>query len=148
MTIREAGEPDQDALGAIAEAAGLFPAEMLPDFMAPALSGSGEVWLLAETGGVPVGFAFARPEEVADRVWNILALGVSETERGQGLGASLVAEMERRLEARMIVIETTQLEDQAPARRLYKSIGYEEEGRVRDFYANGEDKVIFRKLLA
>ena len=148
MSIREAVKEDQDALGAIADGAGLFPANLLPGFMAPALSGNGELWLLAESGGVPVGFAYARPEEVADRVWNILALGVSEAARGQGHGARLVAEMERRLDGRMIVIETTQLEDQATARRLYTRIGYEEEGRVRDFYVKGEDKVIFRKVLA
>ena len=148
MSIREATEDDQDTLGAIAEGAGLFPADLLPEFMAPALAGNGEVWLLAEAEGEPVGFAYARPEEVADRVWNILALGVSEAARGQGHGASLVAEMERRLDARMIIIETTQLENQAAARRLYSRIGYEEEGRVRDFYGMGEDKVIFRKVLA
>ena len=30
---------------------------------------------------------------------------------------------------------------------FYSKEGYEKEGQVRDFYADGEDKVIFRKVL-
>ena len=147
MTIRSALKSDIPHLGAIAEAAGLFPAEYLPDMIAPAMNGGDDLWLVAEENATPVGLAFARPEELTDRVWNLLAIGVSPDARGSGMATALLHGVEQRLDARMIVIETTQLPEQAPARAFYTKEGYEKEGQVRDFYADGEDKVIFRKVL-
>ncbi|MDJ0631215.1 MAG: GNAT family N-acetyltransferase [Rhodobacter sp.] len=148
MSIRDARATDIEALGRIAETAGLFPAEYLADMIRPALEGAADIWLVAEIDGVPAGFAFARPEEMTDRVWNLLALGVAPATQGKGLAGRLVAAIEARLDARMIIVETTQLPEQAAARALYAKAGYEEEGRVRDFYSEGEDKVIFRKVLS
>ena len=147
MSIRPATAQDSDTLGQIAEAAGLFPAAYLPDMIAPALGGAPDTWLVAEND-TPAGFAFARPEEMTDRVWNILALATAPEQRGKGHAKALLTAMETTLDARMIIIETTQLPDQDAARALYATSGYEEEGRVRDFYSAGEDKVIFRKVLA
>ena len=148
MTIREAVAEDTSALGQIAEAAGLFPAEYLPEMLAPALNGAADTWLVAEEGTTQAGFAFARPEELTDRVWNLLALAVAPAMQGKGHATALLDAIETLLDARMMIIETTQLPDQAAARALYAKAGYEEEGRVRDFYSDGEDKVIFRKVLA
>ncbi len=147
MTIRAALQADVPLLGAIAEAAGLFPAEFLPDMIAPAMNGGDDLWLVAEENSTPVGLAFARPEELTDRVWNLLAIGVSPDARGSGIATALLHGVEQQLDARMIVIETTQLPEQAAARAFYAKEGYENEGQVRDFYAKGEDKVIFRKVL-
>ncbi|MEL6205631.1 MAG: GNAT family N-acetyltransferase [Pseudomonadota bacterium] len=148
MTVRPARPEDIPHLGAIAEAAGLFPADMLADMIAPAFAEAPDLWLVADHEGAPAGLAFIRPEEMTDRVWNLLALGVAPAAQGHGLASGLLAGVEERLDARMIVIETTQLPEQAAARALYARHGYEEEGRVRDFYAEGEDKVIYRKVLA
>ncbi len=32
-------------------------------------------------------------------------------------------------------------------RAFYRSLGYEEEARIRSFYQAGEDKIVYRKLL-
>ncbi len=148
MSIRPATAADTDTLGKIAETAGLFPAAYLPEMIDPALNGAPDTWLVAEEDGTPAGFAFARPEEMTDRVWNILALATAPKQRGKGHAKQLLDAIETRLDARMIIIETTQLPDQEAARALYAKSGYEDEGRVRDFYSEGEDKVIFRKVLA
>ena len=148
MMIRTATHDDIDAIGAIAETAGLFPAEYLPDMIAPGLGDGPDLWRVSEAGDGVNGFAFARPEEMANNVWNLLALAVDDASRGTGTAAALVSAIERAAQARMIVIETTQLPDQAAARAFYAKSGYTEEGRVRDFYSDGEDKVIFRKVMA
>ena len=148
MTIRKVTQDDTDRIGEIAEASDLFPADYLPDMIAPAFNGAPDHWLLSEDTGQIDGFAFARPEEMADGVWNILAIAVSENARGNGVATRLLREMETSLDARMIIIETTQLPEQLAARKLYQKENYEEEGRVRDYYANGEDKVIFRKVIS
>lgn len=149
MAVRPVQPEDVPVLGAVAESAGLFPAEFLPDMIAPSFDGGSDVWRLCENAeGTPCGFAFARLEELTDRVWNILALCVGSEDRGVGHASALLAAMEDVLDARMIVIETTQLPEQSAARAFYEKSGYSHEGTVRDFYAEGEHKVIYRKMLA
>lgn len=146
MSLRPATLADAGAIGRIAETAGLFAADLAPGLMAPALDGADDVWLIAETAGEPCGFAFARPEAMTDRVWNLLAIAVDEHARRGGRATAMLRAIEATLDARMIVIETTQLPDQQAARALYARENYEQEGRVRDFYSTGQDKITFRKV--
>ncbi len=148
MSVRAAKEVDVPRIGAIAEEAGLFPAEYLPEMIAPALKGEGDVWRVFESDGELVGFAFARLEEMTDRTWNILAIGVDPAHQGKGHASTLLAQIEADLDARVIVIETTQLEEQARARAFYAAKGYEQQGHIRDFYGDGEDKLVFRKAMS
>ncbi|MEL6233870.1 MAG: GNAT family N-acetyltransferase [Pseudomonadota bacterium] len=145
--IRPARPADMQALGEIAERCGLFPAPLIDNMIAPAFAGAADLWRVAEHQGAAQGFAFARPEPMTDGVWNLLALAVLPAAQGTGQATALMASIEAAADARMIIVETTQLPDHAAARALYAREGYEEEGRVRDFYSTGEDKVIFRKLL-
>ena len=46
-----------------------------------------------------------------------------------------------------LIIETSSLDEYAPARGLYRKLGYEEEARLRDFYDAGDDKIVFCKRL-
>lgn len=148
MTIRPPEASDIPALGAIAEASGLFPADLMAEMIAPGLAGEGDTWLVAEEGGAVTGFAFARPEELTDRVWNFLAIAVDPEARGAGHASTLLHAMEARLDARMIIIETTQRPEQDAARAFYAKEGYEQVAHVTDFYAEGEDKIIYRKVVA
>ena len=45
----------------------------------------------------------------------------------------------------MMAVETSSRENYAPTRSFYRGRGYEEEARVRDYYAMGDDKVILVK---
>jgi RimJ/RimL family protein N-acetyltransferase len=47
----------------------------------------------------------------------------------------------------MLLVETSGLPDFERTRAFYLKCGYEEEAHIRDFYATGEDKVVFRKVL-
>ena len=44
-------------------------------------------------------------------------------------------------------IETSSLPHYEPTRRFYLKHGYELGATLRDFYAEGDDMVVFRKLL-
>lgn len=148
MTVRPPHPEDVPVLGKIAERTGLFPADMLPNLIAPTFEGGSDVWLLSETvTGQPCGFALARSEAMTDRVWNILAICVDPDAQGAGHASALLKAMEATVDARMIIIETTQLPAQEQARAFYAKSGYTQEGTVRDFYAMGEDKVIYRKVM-
>ncbi len=48
---------------------------------------------------------------------------------------------------RVLLVETSGSEDFALTRKFYTKCGYEQEARVRDYYAAGEDMVLFRKVL-
>ncbi|MEM1163381.1 MAG: GNAT family N-acetyltransferase, partial [Pseudomonadota bacterium] len=88
----------------------------------------------------------SRPEELTDRTWNILALGLDPAFQGQGLGTALLRGTEAALpDARMIIIETTQSPEQDAARALYAAAGYTQQAHIPDFYGDGEDKVVFVK---
>ena len=129
----------------------LFPSEMLPDMLAPALAGETEAfWLTCHSNGEAVGLCYTVPEEFADGTWNMLALGVRPDLQGKQLGAALVAATERYLKdkgQRVLIVDTSGTDDFALTRKFYAKNGYEEEARIRDFWADGDDKVTFRKAL-
>mgnify|MGYP000201891817 CR=1 FL=1 len=77
-------------------------------------------------------------------------IGVRRDYQGQGRGAALLQHIENELQAkgqRILLVETSGLPDFALTRKFYTKCGYEEEARVRDYYAAGDDMVLFRKAL-
>ena len=149
--ITDTTAADIPALQSVLSTTGLFTAAMLPDMLAPALSGAAsEIWLSHHADGTAIGFCYTRAEEMTEGVWNMLALAVHPDHQAKGTGAALVAAAEQRLRdtgARLLIVETSGAADFAATRRFYRRNGYEEEGRIRDFWAAGDDKVIFRKPL-
>ncbi|MCV6597485.1 MAG: N-acetyltransferase, partial [Mangrovicoccus sp.] len=87
---------------------------------------------------------------LAEGTVNMLALAVHPERPGTGMGAALVAAAEAHLgtkDQRILIVETSGTEAFARTRAFYLQNGYEEEARIRDFWAKGDDKVIFRKAL-
>lgn len=142
---------DIPGLRAVLDDTGLFPGEMLPDMLAPALAGETEAfWLTCHYKGQAVGLCFTVPEELTDGTWNMRALAVRTDLQGKGFGVALVRAVEQHLKdkgQRLLVVDTSGTEDFARTRRFYVQNGYEEEARIRDFWADGDDKVTLRKAL-
>jgi ribosomal protein S18 acetylase RimI-like enzyme len=69
--------------------------------------------------------------------------------QGRGAGGALLAEMERRIagRARLIVVETAGRPQYAPTRRFYEAYGYAVESRIVDYYAPGDDLVVYVKRI-
>ena len=129
----------------------LFPADLLDDMIAPYLAGSSDIWLTHERDGLPVAVAFCEAERMTEGTWNLLAIAVLPVRQGAGVGAALVRHLEFLLAARgerILIVETSGLPAYDGARRFYARLGFAEEARIRDFYAAGDDKVVFRKALA
>lgn len=103
----------------------------------------------AEVDGRVVGWICwgATPCTVA--TWDLYWMAVDPEMHGQGVGTALLEEMESRLsdKARLIVIDTSGRPDYAPTRAFYRARGYQTAAVVRDFYALGDDQVIFSKRL-
>lgn len=146
---------DLDALADLAGDTGLFSAEDLGVFrgmMEETLAAPDDLagfWVVDQTVGLRAA-AYTAPEMMTDGVWNIVFIGVRAAERGQGHGAALIRHVEERLnmlDARLLLVETSSDASLAGARAFYPRLGFEEEARIRDYYQNGEDKIVFRKTL-
>ncbi|MEM0947817.1 MAG: GNAT family N-acetyltransferase [Pseudomonadota bacterium] len=152
LTVRPKKTDDVPALKVVVEQTELFPSEVLPDMLAAILQGQTEAFLLTcHVQGVAVGLCYTKPEEFTDGTWNMLALAVRPDMQGKKLGTALVDAAEAHLRSkgqRVLIIETSGTEDFALTRRFYARNGYDEEARIREFWAAGDDKVIFRKALS
>jgi D-alanine-D-alanine ligase len=70
--------------------------------------------------------------------------------QGTGIGTTLLREMERRLAgvARLILVETGGRPEYGPTRAFYEARGYRAVARIPDFYAPGDDQVVFVKIVS
>lgn len=149
---------DCSALRALAAETEMFMDPELDGFMA-------EVEVVLTTGATPegaarslivadaaqgalAGAAYFGPEAMADRVANLVFIAVAAASRRKGVASALIAAFEADADARgarLGVIETAGDRAFAPAWALYERHGYREEARIRDFFADGFDKLIFTK---
>ncbi|MGB3534074.1 MAG: GNAT family N-acetyltransferase [Microcoleaceae cyanobacterium] len=140
------------AVIALAEASGLFDADGI-DYIKQSLvdyvNGNNDLWLIA-IDEKPVGVLYCTPEAMTEGTWNILMLLVSPNVQRQGHGQSLISHVETTLAsrgARLVIVETSSIDEFEKARSFYVKCGYSEEARIRNFYAAGDDKVVFSKDL-
>jgi ribosomal protein S18 acetylase RimI-like enzyme len=83
-----------------------------------------------------------------DRTYDLYWIAVHPQFQGEGGGSRLLGEVERRLrerEARMLVVETSSRDESGDTRRFYEVRGYTQAARITDFYAPGDDRVIYTK---
>lgn len=152
MNIRPSRSDDISALKAVLDETQLFPSEMLPDMMNGFLSdqASEDIWLTCEINNQVVGFCYAVPEALTEGTWNLLAIAIKPSEQREGIGSALVAELEKLLRQRghrILIVDTSGMDEFANARRFYARNSFTEEARIRDFWAAGDDKIVFWKAL-
>jgi ribosomal protein S18 acetylase RimI-like enzyme len=104
--------------------------------------------LVADRDGALVGYVCYGPTPMTEGTYDLYWIASDPTVRGQGIGASLISGMEadlRRIQARIIRVETSATEAYGPTRGFYASMKYTEEARIRDFYKVGDDLIILTK---
>ncbi len=97
------------------------------------------------------GYACWGPTPGTDGGYDLYWIAVDPRAQGGGYGSTLMREVETLLRgrgARLLVAETSSRASYAQTRDFYERGGYVERARVRGFYAVGDDRVIFSKLLA
>lgn len=149
--VRAAKRTDIETLRAIVDAT-LFPGTMLDDMMRPFFDDDEDTsfWLVADGGAAAIGVLYCVPEEMADGAWNVKAIGVDPARHRTGAGRALMNGVEARLRQqnqRLVVVETSSAPEQDGACAFYRALGYREQGRLSDFWSEGEDKIIFTKRL-
>jgi GNAT superfamily N-acetyltransferase len=150
--IRPTTPEDTTAVLTIASAIGFQPEELeqLNAMLTDSFSGDSDNFWLTDDDNGPVGVAYCEPERMTQQTWNLQLIAIHPDRQGQGRGTALMGYIEQTLTTRggrILLVETSGLPEFAATRTFYAKCGYEEEARIRDFYAAGEDKIIFRKVL-
>lgn len=137
-------------------AAGMFTTEETP-FLGEMLSGyevaaqdEDHVAVVDDGTDGLVGVAYYRPEEGAERVWDLTMIAVSPEVQGSGRGTALLRHVEEDLRSRgqrLLLIDTSGTARYERTRAFYGRRGYLQEARVRDYWQDGDDLVVFSKRL-
>ena len=154
--IRPTIPSDTPVLRTIADETGVFKPheivalhEVLDDFHAEN-HGEGHRSVTYEHHGQIAGFAYYAPAAMTDRTWYLYWIAVSKHIQARGIGAALLKYVEediRKQNGRILLIETSSLPHYDLTRRFYIKHHYDQEAVLRDFYADADDMVVFRKRL-
>lgn len=149
--IRIANSGDLLPIKQIIDAVELFPSEYLDDmFSADSSPGSGEEFWLVFDDNVVHAVAYCAPERMTNGTWNLLLLAVMPEKQNAGIGRQLMSYVEETLRhhgARVLLVDTSGVDDFSATRHFYSAIGYEKEACIREYYDAGDDKITFRKAL-
>ncbi len=107
-------------------------------------------FLFADVDGTLVGYTCYGEIACTTGSYDLYWIAVHESARGMGLGKRLDDETARAIQTiggRRIYAETSGREQYEPTRAFYLACGYFEEARFADFYAPGDDKVVFTKVV-
>ncbi len=153
--IRSVTPADSAAIVEIAIASGLFSAtddgfltSMMSDYFAANLADGHQC--VIDVTDQPLGVAYFAPAKATAGTWYLTMIAVLADQQGQGRGAALMRHVEETLRSsgeRLLLVETSGQPTFEQTRAFYKKCGYTEEARVRDYYAAGDDMVLFRKAL-
>jgi ribosomal protein S18 acetylase RimI-like enzyme len=141
-------ESDQLDVKNIAVDTGMFAGD---DWQNPDLQNLQEDhhWIVvtAESGEV-LGAAYFAPEMVSTNLWNTFFLAVKKEFHGQGVGKFLMRHIEYlaiHAGIRTLIVETSNQDAYAQARGFYTSLGYSKEAEIRNYYGEGDNKIVFWK---
>ena len=145
---------DRDCIRAIVASTGVFSpveikvaVELLDERLAKGPS-SGYHFIFAQRDNRTLGYACYGPIALTAASYDLYWIAVDKTCQGQKIGQLLLAKSEELIRAaggRQIYIETSSRAQYSPTRKFYLRCGYRQEALLNDFYAPGDDKVIYMK---
>jgi GNAT superfamily N-acetyltransferase len=111
---------------------------------------SGYYFLFAETAGEVAGYTCYGPIPCTAESFDIYWIAVSESLRRFGLGKALLQKTEdkiRGMGGKRVYVETSSRPQYESTRAFYRRCGYGEAAHLEHFYAPGDHKIIFLKVL-
>jgi GNAT superfamily N-acetyltransferase len=153
-SLRTLTAADRGRIEEISRAVGLFRADeiavALEVFDAEVAGSPDYIALGAEHDGRLAGWICWGPTPCTLGTFDLYWMAVDPALHGAGVGTALLHAMEARLAgvARLVVVETAGRPDYAPTRAFYEARGYRAVSRIPDFYAPGDDQVVYVKSLS
>ena len=150
--IRAVSRADIDKLKKVVDSSELFPSEYLDEMISDYFNNSDteEIWFTYIENKIPTAIGYCVPEKLTEGTYNLLAIGVLKESQGKGIASEMMKHIELVLKkrgGRILIVETSSDDAQIAARNFYKKIGYTEEAVIRDFWKEGEHKIVFWKKL-
>ena len=150
--IRAVLKADLNGLKNVVDSSGLFPSEYLDEMISEYFNNpeTEELWFTYLENNLPKAIGYCVPEKFTEGTYNVLALGVAKEAQGKGIASEMMNYIEQLLKqkgGRILIVETSSDDAQTAARNFYKKIGYTQEAVIRDFWKDGEDKIVFWKKL-
>ncbi len=154
--IRSILPEDTPTLVAIARGTGVFKPieikalqEVLDDYHAHAAA-EGHCGVAIYQDSRILGFAYFAPAAMTDRTWSLWWIVVDRQIQARGIGGELLRHVEaaiRDASGRLLLIETCSLPQYELTRRFYLNHGYKQIAVVPDYYAEGDDMLVFAKRM-
>jgi GNAT superfamily N-acetyltransferase len=147
---------DKQAVAEIVASTGFFNAvevEIAVELVAERLEfgdASGYFFVFAEQAGQVLGYTCYGPIAGTDGSFDLYWIANHRDHQARGIGRVLMQETERLIRAfggRRLYAETSGRPQYEPTRVFYERLGFFRETHLRDFYAPGDDKVFFVKIL-
>lgn len=107
---------------------------------------TGYRFVVCEVDGKVAGYACFGATPCTVGTWDLYWIAVDPARQNLGLGRALLDAVERAVRAeggRLLVIETASKPEYAATRAFYERCGLELAARIRDFYARGDDKLVY-----
>ena len=157
--LRHLSAADRGRIEEISRAVGVFREDEIPvalEVFGGAMSGIGPaespdyLALGAEVDGRLAGWICWGPTPCTLGTFDLYWMAVDPAHHGAGVGTALLTAMEQRLpgSARLVIVETAGRPDYAPTRAFYEARGYRAVSRIPDFYAPGDDQVVYVKAVS
>jgi len=157
IRYRQDIEPsDLDAILNIVQSSGFFSeaevdlaCELATERLAQGRQSSYQ-FLFAEDDQQVVGYTCFGLIPATTGSYDLYWIAVSEASRGRGLGKHLIEKTEeliRNMGGERLYAETSSRVQYTPTQRFYQSCGYVSEAVLNDFYAKGDSKIIYSKIL-
>ncbi len=153
-TLRQLTAADRGRIEEITRGVRVFRDDEVPvalEVFDAAVAGSPDYSAVgADLDGRLAGWICWGPTPCTLGTYDLYWMAVDPVVHAAGVGTALVREMEGRLagSARLIVVETAGRPDYRPTCAFYEARGYRRAAVIPDFYAPGEDQVVYVKTLA
>jgi ribosomal protein S18 acetylase RimI-like enzyme len=151
--LRHLTAADRGRIEEITRAVGIFRDDEVPvalEVFDAAVAGSPDYTAVgAELDGGLAGWICWGPTPCTLGTYDLYWMAVDPRHQAAGIGTVLMREMEGRLagSARLIVVETAGRPDYRPTCAFYEARGYRRAAVIPDFYAPGDDQVVYVKTL-
>ena len=155
--IRLMVKEDRNAVFRILDTTGEFTpdekavARELVDIFLKQGEDSGYIIQVAQIDFTAAGYICYGPTPMTESTWDIYWIAVDTQKQRLGIGRSLLQFAEHDISVKsgkLVVIETSSKDSYLKTRKFYDLMEYKVIATVPDFYSQGDDKVIYTKILA
>lgn len=109
------------------------------------------IYVAESPAGEVSGYYCVGPTPMTIGTFDLYWIAVHPRRQGTGIGRSLIEHCEqlvRSQQGRLLLAETSSQEKYKPTREFYRRVGFTEGARIADYYAPGDDLVIYTKYLS